>query len=66
MKTALVILCFALSGCALPVVNLGGTTNIVIVQKYNRDGTMSSTTEASEANPATTKLDIPLVKGAGQ
>lgn len=58
----ILLLSTVLGGCALPVVNLGGTTNIVIVQKYNRDGTMTSTTQADEANPATTQLTATLPK----
>jgi hypothetical protein len=51
--TVAVAMAVLLSGCAIPVVNIGGTTNVVIVQKYNRDGTMTSTTDATESNPMT-------------
>lgn len=64
MKTflcALCVLCGALfSGCA--TVNFG-TVNQITVIKSNHGGNMTSATEASEANPASTTLDIPLAKG---
>jgi 5-keto 4-deoxyuronate isomerase len=53
IASMLVAAAVMLSGCAVPVVNIGGTTNVVIVQKYNRDGTMTSTTDATENNPMT-------------
>ena len=53
------------TGCALTInatVNLGGTVNQITVPKSTRDGPMTSTTEASEANPAETRLEIPPFK----
>lgn len=56
---ALLLLAGLCAGCAAPIVNVGGTVNIVVVVKcIDGEGMMQSTTAADQENPL--HLTVPV------